>query len=119
MAELERLWLDEGRIRAELRADLPPQVELLLDLVPFATPPVRLNDRSRFECEAPLPVEALSDGVSTVVLRELGTENPLGRLPIAAGAVVEADVSGELAVLRAELDLLKRVVRQIGRGRTF
>ncbi|MEL6679044.1 MAG: hypothetical protein AAFQ51_10070 [Pseudomonadota bacterium] len=119
MVELQRFWLDRGVVRAEMLSDLAPSVEILLDLVPLKATAPALNDRSRFVIEAPLPMEALSDGVSVVLLRELGQDQPLGTLPIAAGSIVREDLAAEVRVLRAELDLLNLSVRQFGRVRAF
>lgn len=59
----------------------------------------------------PIPPELLCDGVQTFVLREAGTDT-LGHFTIVTGKVVAEDMVAEIALLRAELDMLKRAFRR-------
>lgn len=58
----------------------------------------------------PIPVEALSDGVQTFLIRAAG--ETLAHFTVIAGAVMEDDLRAEIGMLRAELDLLKRAFRR-------
>lgn len=58
----------------------------------------------------PIPVGLLSEGVQVFLLCE--GDEPVGRFTILAGAVLDDDLRAEVALLRAELDLLKQVVRR-------
>ena len=58
----------------------------------------------------PVPVEALNDGVQSFVICAEG--EVLGAFEIAAGAVLDGELRAEVALLRAELDLLKAAFRR-------
>lgn len=60
----------------------------------------------------PIPVALLSEGVQAFVIRS-GPE-VVGGFAIGAGAVLDEDLRAEVALLRAELELLKQVVRRLG-----
>ena len=59
-----------------------------------------------------VPVERLSDGVQTFVIENAETGDVLAHETILAGEVLEEDLRGEVSLLRAELDLLKRAFRR-------
>lgn len=59
-----------------------------------------------------VPPEVLSDGVETLLIRDAETEDTLQVLAFAAGDALEGDFRSELALLRAELELLKRAFRR-------
>ena len=64
----------------------------------------------RWRLSLPIPVELLSDGVQTFLLR--AAEETVGHFTLIAGQPLEADLRAELDLLRAELDLLKRAFRR-------
>jgi len=59
-----------------------------------------------------LPVERLSDGVQTFVIEDADTGDALAHETVIAGEVLDEDTRAEVALLRAELDLLKRAFRR-------
>lgn len=59
----------------------------------------------------PVPSNTLSDGVQTFLVAEPGGP-ALGCFAIMAGAPPEPDLRSELALLRAELEVLKRAFRR-------
>lgn len=59
-----------------------------------------------------LPPERLSDGVQTFVIEDAATGDALAHETIIAGEPVDDDIRAEVALLRAELDLLKRAFRR-------
>lgn len=60
----------------------------------------------------PIPVELLSEGVQTFLIREVGATDVLGHFTIITGVAMEDDVRAEIDLLRAELDMLKRAFRR-------
>ena len=58
----------------------------------------------------PIAASVLSEGVQTVLLR-VG-DDVLASFTIVAGVPLEEDLRAEISLLRAELDLLKRVFRR-------
>ncbi|SPJ23060.1 hypothetical protein [Palleronia abyssalis] len=59
-----------------------------------------------------LPPAVLSDGLQSVHLMEKKSGVVLASLHVAAGRTVSQDLATELALLRDEVDLLKRVFRR-------
>lgn len=70
------------------------------------------GEPGRWAVRLPIPAEALSDGVETLLIRDRATGETLGRVAVAAGAAADADLRSEIALLRAELDLLKAAFRR-------
>jgi hypothetical protein len=62
--------------------------------------------------EVPVPAEALSDGVQILIVTDAMTGHWLGALTLIAGEVAGEDLRAEVALLRAELDMLKRAFRR-------
>lgn len=60
----------------------------------------------------PIPVEALSEGVQTFLIRDAVSGDKLGHFTIITGVAMEDDIRAEMDLLRAELDLLKRAFRR-------
>ena len=59
-----------------------------------------------------LPASVLSDGVQVVALRSTTTGAVLDRLTFLAGAALDEDLRSEVALLRDELEILKRAFRR-------
>lgn len=110
--------LAQGRIRNGLfEAALEggkgrPDIELMHLEQPL--PGLTLTETAprRWTVSLPIPVEALSDGVQTFVLRDRETGDRLGQFTIVTGVPIEDDLRAEIGLLRAELDLLKKAFRQ-------
>ncbi|MFN3294622.1 MAG: hypothetical protein ACK414_14420 [Gemmobacter sp.] len=61
----------------------------------------------------PIPAWALNEGVQVFLVQAGGAV--LGRFTLIAGEAAEGDIRAELALLRAELDLLKRAFQRHAR----
>lgn len=59
-----------------------------------------------------IPPDLLSDGVQTFLIADAETGEKLDSFTILTGAPLEDDIRGELDLLRAELDMLKRAFRR-------
>ncbi len=109
--------LTGGRIRAGVWNALlkagpeAPQVEVLHGKVVLPGLSVTAQGQD-WALRVPIPMELLSDGVQTFVLREKTTGAVLGHFTIIAGVPMEDDIRAELDLLRAELDMLKRAFRR-------
>jgi hypothetical protein len=64
----------------------------------------------RFAVRVPIPAGILTEGVQTVLLRAGG--EVLAHITLITGVPMEDDLRAEIALLRAELDLLKRAFRR-------
>jgi hypothetical protein len=63
-----------------------------------------------FSVKVPIPVEVLSEGVQTFMIRSGGIK--LAHFTIITGVAMEDDLRAEIDLLRAELDMLKRAFRR-------
>ncbi|WP_146584853.1 hypothetical protein [Puniceibacterium confluentis] len=108
---LEGVW--EGVISAEAHGVPPPEV-----LVTLLDQPVRgvlvteTAEPGRWLIEVPVPVEAIGDGVHTFLIRDAAAEEVLESFALIAGEVLGDDIRAEVALLRAELDMVKRAFRR-------
>lgn len=93
---------------------------LLAEAVPEVEAPAAAGGGWRVAM--PVPAEALGEGLRVLVL--LADAGPAGALPdagaqrlaaltLSAGAPLDGDMAAELALLRAEMELLKQVVRRL------
>lgn len=92
----------------------PPQIEVLhleqpLPGVEIAEAPDGAGD---WVVRVPIPMELLSDGVQTFLIRDVMADETLDRFTIITGVAMEDDLRAEIDLLRAELDLLKRAFRR-------
>ena len=60
----------------------------------------------------PVPAERIADGVQTFVISDAPTGDMLGSFSIVSGDALSYDIRAEVALLREELDLLKRAFRR-------
>lgn len=60
----------------------------------------------------PIPSNTLSDGVQTFLILDAKSGARMGQFTVVTGEPLEDDVRGELDLLRAELDMLKRAFRR-------
>ncbi|MBN9889948.1 hypothetical protein [Salipiger abyssi] len=107
----EGLW--EGLLVAEDRAAPPPEITVTLNDGPVRGVSVAQTDEEgRWAVEVPVPVEALGDGVQTFLILDAAAEEKLDSFTLIAGEAVGDDIRAEMALLRAELDMLKRAFRR-------
>ncbi len=59
-----------------------------------------------------LPADVLSEGVQVIGLRSTATGDVLDRITLMAGSALDEDIRGEIALLRDELEMLKRAFRR-------
>lgn len=60
----------------------------------------------------PIPAEAISDGVQTLLIVDATTGETLAHVTLIMGEVLGEDIRAETDLLRAELDMLKRAFRR-------
>ncbi|AXC48587.1 hypothetical protein DRW48_01740 [Paracoccus suum] len=78
-----------------------------------------LPDGEGWQIAATVPLDRLTDGATTFLLVEDGPDGQradaaaiIARLPLIAGAEIATDLQAELALMRAEMDLLLREFRR-------
>ena len=62
--------------------------------------------------QVPVPVEAISDGVQTILISDMATKTRLDSFTLITGEALGDDLRAEVDLLRAELDMLKRAFRR-------
>ncbi|MEM1352104.1 MAG: hypothetical protein AAGF27_07155 [Pseudomonadota bacterium] len=62
--------------------------------------------------QIPIPNEAISDGMQTLVISDAKTDETLECITVMAGEALNEDLRAEVDLLRAELDMLKRAFRR-------
>ncbi|RED14067.1 hypothetical protein [Pontivivens insulae] len=114
-----RIWLDKGVLRGILHETGFTPIEVVLGERVLCSPvprPAPEQDKSLI-FEADLPADTFSDGFGVLALRRVGEAEPLATLPFFVGDALTESLPGEVAMLRAELDLIKSVLRQRLRSR--
>jgi len=107
----EGVW--EGVLGASDVAASPPEIEVTHELAPL--PGVEMIPREEgggFVLRVPVPAERISDGVQTFVIRDRASDTVLDSFSLVAGEALAYDLRAEIALLREELDLLKRAFRR-------
>ena len=67
---------------------------------------------NEWKVQIPVPIEAISDGVHTIVVVEKASGETLTSFTLISGEPLAEDIRTETALLRAELDMLKRAFRR-------
>ena len=62
--------------------------------------------------QVPIPKSAIADGVQVFVITDATDGETLGQFTLIAGEALGDDIRGEVELLRAELDMLKRAFRR-------
>ncbi len=112
---LTRLRIHVGAYEAEVTGPdgttAAPEVVVLHQSLPL--PDVTLvRGGGGWLLRAPIPPELLSDGVQSFLVKDELTGDTLDAFAIVTGTPLEDDIRAEVALLREELDLLKRAFRR-------
>ncbi|MFP4044012.1 MAG: hypothetical protein ACLFTP_05520 [Rhodosalinus sp.] len=102
------IWEGEVRGAGERR----PPVEVIYAEQPVPDVSLSADESGRWRLRFVVPVEAVSEGVHTLLIRSAETGETLDSLTMLAGDPMDGDLRGEVALLRAELELLKRAFRR-------
>ncbi|WP_342585416.1 hypothetical protein [Ruegeria sp. ANG-S4] len=94
----------EPRVRAVYLGDAVSDIELI-------------RDTDGWTLRVPVPASAVSEGVHSIIIQDLETNARLADFTIIAGDPAADDLRGEVALLRAELDMLKRAFRRVNSQR--
>lgn len=122
MLHFESNGLRGGGWSGTLTADAQPSRVFLTqhgEILSFAR--LKADGEGRWQVTVDVPASALSDGVHSLVLVADNGEGNAAPLPgsvrlehltIAAGQPLDEDLTAEIALIRAELELLKREFRR-------
>lgn len=95
--------------------DAAPQLAVHCGDRPLEAPEIAPDDEGGCRVRVALPADSISDGMQAYIITVAETGEQLASFVIAAGDVLRDDLRGEVALLRAELDLLKRAFRRQAR----
>ena len=70
------------------------------------------GEPNQWAVRIPIPVDLIGDGAQTFLIFDKDTGETLDSFTIIAGDAVSDDICAEVALLRAELDLVKRAFRR-------
>lgn len=121
--EFDSYGLQRGIWSGALKAATPPE-RIMLFHQGVAVAEARLTpggDAGIWLVSVPLAPELLSDGVQSFILMAGNNRAgdaasvQIGSLQLVSGKMPEADLLAEISLMRAELDLLKREIRRLGR----
>lgn len=91
----------------------PPDITAWHGDTALGAPEMRAEGEGQWALKLDLPVAVLTEGVQVIALRD-GEGRTLETVNILAGRALEGDLRAEVAMLRAELDLVKRALRRLG-----
>ncbi len=60
----------------------------------------------------PVPAEAIADGIQIIIIADRQTDQKMGEIILIGDDAPRDDIRAEMALLRAELDMLKRAFRR-------
>lgn len=115
MAEaLVRISLQAGRYEGILTGAGQTEIEALHKgrIVAVAQVTAHPTEAGALQVGFDLPGDVLSDGVQVIGLRSTATGDVLDRITLMAGTALDEDIRGEVALLRDELEMLKRAFRR-------
>ncbi|MDT8326949.1 MAG: hypothetical protein RQ750_06115 [Roseovarius sp.] len=107
----EGVW--EGVLTFEGEGNFQPRIEVMHLLQPL--PGVEVIEKPEekiWVVRVPVPPSAIADGVQTFVIRDARSHEVLDSFSLLSGDVLSYDIRSEIALLREELDLLKRAFRR-------
>ncbi|MDU8910715.1 hypothetical protein [Aestuariicoccus sp. MJ-SS9] len=107
----EGVW--QGLLTA-ISKDLPaPEIAVThLDQPLRGVTVTETKDPGRWVLEVPVPMDAVGDGVHTFLILDANADAVLDSFTLIAGEALGDDIRAEMALLRAELDMLKRAFRR-------
>lgn len=65
-----------------------------------------------WQLSAPVPLEAIGDGVQVFTISDTASGKTLGHFTLMAGDALSGNLTAEVALLRAELEMVKRALRR-------
>ena len=107
----EGVW--EGVLTAVEETEQKPNLGVTHLDKPLGELQLRETDEpQQWALRVPIPVELIGDGAQTCLIFDKDTGERLDSFTIIAGDAVTDDIRAEVALLRAELDMVKRAFRR-------
>ena len=107
----EGVW--EGVLSGEIGGGADPEIEVTHQQETIeGVEVIARAETGDWVVRVPVPPEKLADGVQTFLIRDRASGAVLDSFALLAGDVLSYDIRAEMALLREELDLLKRAFRR-------
>ena len=106
----EGVW--EGVLASAEQNDAAPEIEVTHLQQPLDGVEVTAGPDGDWVLRVPVPADRIADGVQTFVIRDRTSGTVLDSFSLVAGDALAYDLRAEIALLREELDLLKRAFRR-------
>ncbi|NIZ11148.1 hypothetical protein [Pseudooceanicola sp. HF7] len=105
----------EGLLSAP-KQDTAPELEAMLEGQPLPAPVLEpTGTAGEWAVKLPVPPGAIGDGVRVVLILDKARGTVLASFAVLAGDALQDSLATEVALLRAELDMLKRAFRRQSR----
>lgn len=100
--------------RIEYDADGPPEIEILHEQRALSDLRVTRADEGTnvWLVDMPLPATLINEGIQTFIVRDKVTHETICHFSILAGEILTGNLSAEVELLKAEVEMLKRVIRR-------
>jgi len=89
-----------------------PKIAVTLDEKQVLGVSLGKGEDGLWELAVPIPAEAISDGLRTILIQDSATGEVLESISLLAGEALDEDLRAEVSLLREELDMLKRAFRR-------
>jgi len=111
---LTKTRIQAGVYEGVLSGVADPKLQALIEGQPVETLSVtpEQDGSGNWSVRLAIPHEALTDGVQTFVITDTETGDTLDSFTIVTGEPLDDDLRGEIDLLRAELDMLKKAFRR-------
>lgn len=90
----------------------PPKLAAVLDGKQLLGLTFQRGEEGAWEMGVPIPAEAIADGIRTIVILDVETDDCLASISLLSGDALDEDLRVEVDLLRQELDMLKRAFRR-------
>jgi hypothetical protein len=118
MVTIAKLRFADGVWQGLVHSDEKPALHLYLgakDLGPLELSADGQGEKT-WTLAIAVPAEAIGDGANVLSVCAPPDLQPLVMIPVVCGEMQRGDMVAEVALLRAELDILKRSLRSLARG---
>ena len=114
---LSKIRLSDGHWQGLLQGGSGTPPDLVADHLGAPVGTITLTPQGKdWLVDLALPATLITDGAHCVILRRADSMAQLAMVTFIAGEDLAHDLRADVAMLRAELDLLKRALRHLARG---
>jgi len=91
---------------------LKPNLRVLHEGQAVSTVHIEAMGGGEWAMRFPIPSTAIADGVQTITISDPETDEILETVTLITGDMLDEDIRSEIALLRAELDMMKKAFRR-------